>query len=167
MTTYRERLTAPISWWLTALGFGVVWGWLFLVITTWTIAIVAAVVVAAVSLYAVWRYGSLVISVTPEGLRAGSAHLEAAHVGPATALDRTAYRTRLGTGADARAYLVTRPYLDHGVAVAVSDPADPTPYWLISTRHPEALATALGTPTQAPQKPAHDPIGDPPRGEEA
>ncbi|AWB92076.1 DUF3093 domain-containing protein [Aeromicrobium chenweiae] len=167
MTTYRERLTAPISWWLAALGFAVVWGWIMLIATNWPIAIVVAVVVAAADLYLVWRYGSTLVSVTPEGLHVGAAHLEAAHVGEVTPLDRAAYRTRLGTGADARAYLVTRPYLDHGVTVGVADPSDPTPYWLISSRHPEALAAALGSPTQAPQKPAHDPIGDPSRGEEA
>lgn len=167
MTTYRERLTAPISWWLAALVFAVIWGWVFLVVTTWPIAIVATVLISAACLYAVWHYGRLLVEVTPEGLRVGPAHLEAAHVGEVVALDRAAYRTRLGTGADVRAYLQTRPYLDHGVTVAVADPSDPTPYWLISTRHPEALATALGHPTEAPQKPAHDSIGDTTRGEEA
>ncbi len=36
MTTYRERLTAPASWWLAALAFGVVWGWIMLVATNWS-----------------------------------------------------------------------------------------------------------------------------------
>lgn len=167
MTTYRERLTAPLSWWLAALGFAVVWGWVFLVVTTWPIAIAVTAMLTAADFYLVWRYGSLLIVVTPEGLRVGPAFVEASHVGEVVALNRADYRTRLGTGADARAYLVTRPYLDHGVMVAIDDPADPTPYWLVSSRRAEALATALGHPPVAPQTPAHDPIGDVPRGEEA
>jgi hypothetical protein len=29
------------------------------------------------------------------------------------------------------------------VQVLLDDPADPTPYWLVSTRHPERLAATL------------------------
>ena len=45
--------------------------------------------------------------------------------------------------ADARAYLLLRPYLRASVRVGIDDPADPTPYWLVSTRRPERLAAAL------------------------
>jgi len=162
---YRERLTAPASWWIAALGFAVVWGWVFLVVTTWPIAIVVTVLLAAAGFVAVWRYGSVLLTVDPDGLRVGHAFVETAHLGAATSLDRTAYRTRLGTGADARAYLVTRPYLDHGVAIEIVDPTDPAPYWLVSSRHPDALAAALAS--TAPLSAVHDTIGDAPRGEEA
>jgi hypothetical protein len=30
-----------------------------------------------------------------------------------------------------------------GVRVDVADPDDPTPYWLVSSRHPDKLAEAL------------------------
>ncbi len=144
MTTYSERLTAPISWWLSAAAFAVVWGWILLVATTWTIAIVTTVVVGALCLFAVWRFGSLRLSADDSGLRAGSAFLDAAHLGDVEILHRADYRRRLGVDADARAHLVTRPYLDRGVLVRVRDAADPTPYWLLSSRRPEALAAALG-----------------------
>ncbi len=144
VTTYSERLTAPISWWLSALAFGLVWGWILLVATTWTIAIVTAVLVSALCLYAVWRFGSLRLSVDAHGLRAGSALLDDKNLGAVEILHRAEYRARLGVDADARAYLVTRPYLDRGVLVQVNDANDPTPYWLLSSRRPEALATALG-----------------------
>lgn len=161
MTTYRERLTAPISWWIAAFAFALVWGWVFVVATTWIFAIIVTILLTAAGFAAVWRYGSLLIAVGPDGLHVGRAFVEAAHIGGATSLDRTSYRTRLGTGADARAYLATRPYLDHGVIVAIDDPADPAPYWLVSSRHPDALAASLDQNT-----PNHT-IGDTPRGEEA
>ena len=45
-----------------------------------------------------------------------------------------------GVDADARAYLLLRPYLKRAVRVEITDPADPAPYWLVSTRHADALA---------------------------
>lgn len=167
MTTYRERLSAPLTWWLATLGFAFIWGWVFLVATKWSIAIVVFVVLAVAGCALVWRYGSLLISVGPDGLHVGGAFVESAHIGDVTALDRAGYRTQLGTGADARAYLVTRPYLDHGVMVAIDDSSDPTPYWLISSRHPVALAAALGARPEAPHRPQHDTNGEATRGEEA
>ncbi len=144
VTTYSERLTAPVSWWLSAIVFGVVWGWILLVASTWPIAIVTTTIVAALGLCVVWRYGSLLIRVDARGLSAGSAILDSDHLSDVEILHRADYRARLGVGADARAYLITRPYLDRGVLVHVRDVSDPTPYWLLSSRRPEALATALG-----------------------
>lgn len=147
MTSYRERLTAPLSWWLAAIGFALVWGWVFFVVTTWPITITVTTALALIGCYLVWRYGSVTISVDAEGLRVGQAHIEPHYIGAVESLDRAAYRHRLGVGADARAYLMTRPYLDHGVTVAIDDPSDPAPYWLISSRNPEALAAALAATT--------------------
>jgi len=48
-----------------------------------------------------------------------------------------------GPDADVRAYLLLRPYLKRSVKVTVRDERDPTPYWLVSTRHPEHLVTAI------------------------
>lgn len=143
VSTYRERLTAPLSWWVMVVAFGLVWGWLMLVATNRPIAIGAAVISAAVAGALVWSYGSVVVEAGPSGLRVGSAHLPHAHVGDVDVLDPRGFRKELGPQADARAWLRTRPYIDAGVRVAVADPADPTPYWLVSSRHPEAVAAAL------------------------
>ncbi|MEJ7633488.1 DUF3093 domain-containing protein [Aeromicrobium sp.] len=166
MTTYRERLTAPLSWWVAAVAFAAVWGWVMLVATTWPIAITITSVLAVIDLYAVWRYGSLLIRVGPEGLSVGRASIDRAHIGAAEPLHRADYRERLGTAADARAYLATRPYLDRGVLVPVVDDSDPAPYWLLSSRRPDALAAALGHTDVAPQSTVPDTIGDMTRGEE-
>ncbi|MET0446970.1 MAG: DUF3093 domain-containing protein [Aeromicrobium sp.] len=164
MTTYRERLTAPLSWYIAALAFALVWGWVFIVATTWVFAIIVTVVLTAAGFGAVWRYGSLLVVVGADGLHVGRAFVETTHISGATSLDRASYRTQLGTGADVRAYLATRPYLDHGVVVTIDDPADPTPYWLVSSRHPDALAASLDP--NHPKNP-NQTIGDTPRGEEA
>ena len=36
-----------------------------------------------------------------------------------------------------------RPYLSRAVRIGIDDPADPTPYWLVSSRRPDRLAAAL------------------------
>lgn len=166
MTTYRERLTAPVSWWLAALAFGAVWGWIMLVATTWPIAVTTTVIITGIGVYLVWRHGSLLIAVDGEALRVGRASIDRAHLGAVTPLHRADYRLRLGTGADARAYLVTRPYLDRGVLVPIEDASDPAPYWLVSSRRPDALAAALGHTGNAPTSAVPDTNGDAPRGEE-
>jgi hypothetical protein len=76
-------------------------------------------------------------------LRAGSARIPVALLGPAQALDVAAMRHELGPGLDARAYVCLRAWARTGVRVALDDPADPTPYWLISTRRPQLLVEAL------------------------
>lgn len=141
---YRERQTAPLAWWLGALFFGVVCGWLMLVATTWPVAIITTIVTALLAGAGLWRYGSRLVRVDHGELHVGRARLTAAYLGEVEPLDRSAYRHRLGPGADVRAWLATRPYLDRGVIVRVDDDADPTPYWLVGTRHPELLARALG-----------------------
>ena len=85
-----------------------------------------------------------------QALRAGGFLFTAGQVGfdPATGelVDGgIAEQTRrvAGVEADARAYLLLRPYLKRSVKVQLIDPADPTPYWLISTRHPAELSAAL------------------------
>lgn len=144
VSTHRERLTAPLSWWVLVVAFGLVWGWIMLVAANRPIAIGAAVLATAVAGGLVWSYGSVVVEAGPNGLRVGSAHLSPGDIGDVTVLDPRGFREQLGPDADARAWLRTRPYIDAGVRVEVADPSDPTPYWLVSSRQPEAVASALG-----------------------
>ena len=61
---------------------------------------------------------------------------------------------------DARAHVCLRAWARTAVRVEVVDPADPTPYWLVSTRHPARLAAAIG-------RRAHRPGGPGPRPDAA
>jgi hypothetical protein len=75
--------------------------------------------------------------------RAGRARIPVELLGAPVALDAPASRRLAGMDADARAYLLLRPYVKRSVQVPVADPEDPTPYWLVSTRRPEQLVAAL------------------------
>jgi DUF3093 family protein len=39
--------------------------------------------------------------------------------------------------------LIQRPWIGGAVQVLLDDPVDPTPSWVVSSRHPVELATAL------------------------
>lgn len=80
-------------------------------------------------------------------LRAGAAHIPVSLLGSARTLDRAQARAELGPLLDARAYVCLRSWVGTAVRVEVSDPQDPTPYWLVSTRHPEQLVAALQAAT--------------------
>jgi hypothetical protein len=83
------------------------------------------------------------VAVTSTGLVVGRAMLDWPACGPAVALDADATRRLAGVDADARAFLILRPYLREAVRVELVDASDPTPYWLISTRHPARLAAEI------------------------
>jgi hypothetical protein len=74
---------------------------------------------------------------------AGRARLPLDVVGAVEPLDAAAMRHARGPGLDARAYRCLRGWVPGGVRVALRDPADPAPYWLVSSRRPAALAAAL------------------------
>jgi hypothetical protein len=140
---YAERLGVPLRWWVQGTML-VATLWLAVVVAMPALGawIITAVALAALSL-GLWSYGSARISVADGTFRAGRAHISAAYVGTATALDAEETRRTAGVDADARAYLLLRPYLKRAVKVEITDPADPAPYWLVCTRHPEELARAL------------------------
>jgi hypothetical protein len=84
-----------------------------------------------------------VVAVEQGELRAGRARIDVHLTGAAEALRGEDARTARGTGLDARAWTVLRGWVDGVVRVPLHDPADPAPYWLVSSRRPEQLARAL------------------------
>lgn len=83
------------------------------------------------------------ISVSGGELNAGPARIPIGVLGALEALDDRALRATIGPGADARAYLLVRGYIHRGVKIEIDDPADPTPYWVLTTRKPADLIAAI------------------------
>ncbi|GGD19530.1 DUF3093 domain-containing protein [Nocardioides daphniae] len=139
---YSERLHVPLRWWVQGTML-VASFWLALVVSipetaAWSITAVTLVVMAALFL----AYGARV-RVSDGTLHAGKAHIALSYVGDVEPLGTDATKLTAGRDADARAFLLLRPYLKRSVKVHLTDPADPTPYWLIHTRHPRELAAAI------------------------
>jgi hypothetical protein len=119
--------------------------WLAFVVSTPAIVAWSATAVLLLIMVVVFvGYGSPRIEVADGWLRAGRASIAGEYLGLAQALDPAETRRIAGRDADARAFLLLRPYLKRGVKVTLHDDRDPTPYWLVSTRDPAALAAAIG-----------------------
>jgi hypothetical protein len=141
--SYSERLGVPLRWWVQGTML-VASLWLALVVAlpapaAWATSAVALALLAALLV----SYGSAPVAVEAGWLRAGRARIEGVHLGEVAALDAEETRRVAGPEADARAYLLLRPYLKRAVRVEITDPSDPAPYWLVSSRHPDDLARAV------------------------
>jgi len=137
----------PKIWWLIGAAFALMVWWVLFVATPTVVALIGGGLAAAIVAITLVRYGAVRVVVDETGLHAGKAHLPRAWVGNVESLDAEQTRRVLGVDADARAFLVVRPYCDQSVKVRVDDAADPTPYWLLSTRHRESLARCLRSTT--------------------
>jgi len=114
---------------LAALPFGAEIG--ITVSVTGTIALFALVILTAPT-----------ISVSAE-LIAGRMRIPLSVIGKTQPLNKLELRELIGPAADARAQLFIRGYVKSALKIEISDPSDPTPYVVISTRKPEQLAVAL------------------------
>jgi len=140
--TYDERLWPP--WWLRVVGWlfaaslaisfhaalGPGWGLLALLLPGGLLSWVLLSSAAPVRV----QDGELV---------AGRAHIPVEHLARAQPLDAERSRAVRGPEADPAAYHLIRGWVPAGVRLEVTDPADPTPYWFVATRHPQDLAAAV------------------------
>jgi hypothetical protein len=149
---YDERLVAPWWAWLAALAVSL---------------LVAAQIhggaedpVRSVAPYVVVPLLALgVVAGLSRGrvqVRDGVLHVPGARVSldevcDVTPLDKQATQRLRGPRADPFAYTATRPWLSRSVRVGLDDPADDTPYWVVGTRRPDALAAALRPGRRVPR----------------
>lgn len=90
-----------------------------------------------------WRFSAATVQVHDGELWVGQAHLPLEFVGEVQIVPPAAKRKVLGPAFDPAAFALTRSWIGPMVWVEVTDENDPTPYWLISSRKPEKLVTAL------------------------
>ena len=144
---YRERLWVPLWWWPVGIGLSAVLAaevnmgvrglpdWL-------PYALLAAVAVGAL----LWL-SRIEVRVVGSGsdveLWAGQAHLPVSVVTRSAAVPRSAKSAALGRQFDPAAFALHRNWVGPMALVVLDDPDDPTPYWLVSTRHPDRLLAAL------------------------
>ncbi|GAA4732474.1 DUF3093 domain-containing protein [Phytohabitans rumicis] len=140
---YAERLTVP--WWLWVPGLGAAG---LLAAEIWMgsgglrawLPFALLVPLAAAGL---WWVGRIHVRVTDGELHVDDAHLPVRFISDVVPLDASGKREVLGVGADPLAFVVQRPWVGGAVQVILDDPADPTPYWVVSSRRPAKLAAAV------------------------
>ncbi len=84
-----------------------------------------------------------VVEVAGGELRAGPARIPVSLTGETEPFHGSEATAARGTGLDARAFTLMRGWIDPVLRVRLTDPDDPAPYWVVSTRRPERLAAAL------------------------
>ena len=146
---YRERLWVPWWWWPPAFGVAAL---IALEVNQaarnlpdW-VAFAALLLVAAAAL--VWL-GRIEVRVAGEPGRvelwAGQAHLPVDVIARQAKVPRSAKFAALGRQLDPAAYVLHRAWIGPMVLLVLDDLDDPTPYWLVSTRHPDRVLVALQT----------------------
>lgn len=73
----------------------------------------------------------------------GEAHLPVSVIARCAEVGRSAKSAALGRQLDPAAYVVHRGWVGPMVLLVLDDPDDPTPYWLVSCRHPQRVLSAL------------------------
>ncbi|MFF5081098.1 DUF3093 domain-containing protein [Actinoplanes sp. NPDC000266] len=142
-TSHRERLS--LRWWMWPVGLLVVvilGVELTIGFPTLPIWVPFAVLTPATLAVMAW-IGRIKVEVTGGELRVDDARLPVRFIADVVALDMEGKREALGVGAHPLAFVIQRPWIGPAVQVLLDDPDDPTPYWVISTRRPVELATAL------------------------
>jgi DUF3093 family protein len=140
---FRERVQVPLSWWVFAVLFAATLALAFGFYLGAGVALAVGLPALVCVALGFWT-SSYVIEVDDEEVRVGRAVIGRAWIGGVRPLDAAGSRVRAEVEADARAHLVLRPWVPTTVEIVLDDPADPVPYWLVSTRRPGAFAGALG-----------------------
>jgi hypothetical protein len=140
---YSEKLRTPWWWYPIAAGIACLLAAEFhisgLGLTDW----IPFGTLVPLSLLLVWSLGRNRLEIADGELRVRGAHLPLRYVSGAVALDERTLRLVVGREGDPAAFVSIRPWIGPGVQVWVDDEDDPTPYWVVSTRHPEQLVAVL------------------------
>lgn len=144
---YRERLWVP--WWWWPVGFGVA----ALIaaevnmgvrsLPNWVPYAVLFAVAAGVLLWLGRSEVRVTTGADDTELWAGQAHLPASVITRSAEVPASAKSAALGRQLDPAAFVAHRAWVGPLVLVVLDDPDDPTPYWLVSTRHPDRVLAAL------------------------
>lgn len=143
---YRERLWVP--WWWWPLAFAV--AGLIAFEVNWSVAALPSWLTFAAAAGTLLWLGRVEIQVIADAalegsveLWAGDAHLPITAIAQSAAISRSAKSAALRRQLDPAAYVLHRAWVGPMILLVLDDPDDPTPYWLVSCRHPEQVLSAL------------------------
>lgn len=145
---YRERVLPSVWVWLLVPAGATLVAIMLLPVSV-AAAAIGAVVTIALLVFLLWR-GSPLVTVAGDQLCVGRARLPVSVISAVQTLTGAELERALGVDLDARAHVRYRAWAPQALRVHLDDPEDPTPYWLVSTRHARRLRAALGFDEGAP-----------------
>jgi hypothetical protein len=152
---YRERLWAS-AWFFLATALVIPASLLVFLPIDPAVGVIVAVLAYGLAVVLL-ILASPRIEVSAAEFTAGRAIVPLRFVGATTAYREPEATAERGPRLDARAWLVIRGWIAPVVRVEITDEADPTPYWLVSTRHPDELVAALTAAKSATSEREGDP----------
>jgi hypothetical protein len=136
---YRESLRTPLWWYLVGLLIAALLAAEFhisgLQLTDW----LSFGILVPLSAVLVWSLGRGRLEISDGELRVRGAHIPVREITGVVGLDAQTLRRVVGREGDPAAYVSIRPWIGPGVQLWLDDPDDPTPYWVVSTRHPKQV----------------------------
>lgn len=141
MTTFREVLR-PSAWMYVAAAFMIPTTILVMAPINFVLGVVLSALVYILIVIPMLTTAPKIV-LTEDELSVGKAHINRKFIGAVSAYSGTHAVAARGTELDARAWIYLRGWINPVVRVDITDPSDPTPYWLFSTRKPEELVAAL------------------------
>lgn len=148
---YRERLS-PSLWAIVSAAVAAPMAALVLTRIDTTLALVGGILVG-VAIVGLMIAGSPSVGVQDGVLTAGRAHIDVVHTGEVVALTGDEARHARGPGLEPRSWHVIRGGIDGVVIVQITDPVDPAPSWVMSSRTPDRLAAAVRRAQATPRTP--------------
>jgi hypothetical protein len=136
---YYERLRVPVSWWLVSASCVLILGTTLWAGFSVVIGLIVYLVMGGLLALALLTFGSVTVEVTLNELLVGGRRLPIAQITEVSPMDAGQTTALRGPRADPSAFLLIRPYLPESVYLAPTG----QPYWLIGTRRPADLATAV------------------------
>lgn len=140
---FDERLSLPLWWWLPAIavaallaaevhmGYPGIRAWLpYLLLLPLTVATLGLL-------------GRTWVRLADGELCVGRAHVPIELIGEVEVIAPRDKRRTLGPELDPAAFMLHRAWIGPMVRVRLTDPADPTPYWIFSVRGAGRLAALL------------------------
>ncbi len=138
----REVIVWPFRVWLVAISLG-----LAILISVGVVLsdaeLLFALILTLLAILIVGYQSRLIIEANQDFLKVGRANIESKFIGKVEILDEAAMKHERGAGLNPSAFLAIRFWVKGGAKIYLNDRRDPTPYWLVSTRHPEKISAAL------------------------
>jgi len=151
---YRERLRLPLWFWLPGLGLAA------LIAAEVNMGVQGmpewlpfAVLLPAAAALLMWAGRAEIRVVVDESadatsrptveLWADDAHLPVSVIARSAEVPKSAKSAALGRQLDPAAFVLHKAWVGPMVLIVLDDPDDPTPYWLVSCRHPDRVLAAL------------------------
>ena len=146
---FDERLSVPWWWYVPAAGIGVLLGAELHMgyggLRSW----IGYAVLVPLAVGVLAGLGRARVRVDGGVLRVGTAALPLRYAGRAEVVDRRDKQAALGPELDPAAFVLHRAWVGPMVRLEVTDPDNPTPYWVFSVREPDRLHTAVRDASRA------------------